>query len=115
MQVFMGEVFDVAVDIRKGSPAYGQWFGVTLSSDNKQQLFIPAGFAHGFCVLSETALFSYKCTEFYTPADERGILWSDQDIGIEWPINDPILSDKDEKFLCVKDLNPVYFPPFIDQ
>ena len=115
VQVFMGEVFDVAVDIRKGSPAFGQWFGVTLSSDNKQQLFIPVGFAHGFCVLSETALFSYKCTEFYSPADERGILWSDPDIGIEWPVKDPLLSDKDEKYPRFKDLNSENLPPYINQ
>ena len=115
VQVFMGEVFDVAVDIRKGSPTFGQWFGTTLSSDNKQQLFIPAGFAHGFLVLSETALFSYKCTDFYSPTHERGILWSDPNIGIEWPINNPLLSDKDEKYPRFKDLNPEYLPPFIDQ
>lgn len=115
VQVFMGEVFDVAVDIRKGSPAFSQWFGTTLSSDNKQQLFIPEGFAHGFCVLSETALFTYKCTDFYTPADERGILWSDPNIGIEWPINDPLLSDKDEKYPPFKDLSTDYLPPFINQ
>ena len=115
VQVFMGEVFDVAVDIRKGSPAFGKWFGATLSSENKQQLFIPAGFAHGFCVLSETALFSYKCTEFYSPSDERGVLWSDPVIGIEWPINDPLLSDKDEKYPRFNDLNSENLPPFISQ
>ena len=112
VQVFRGEVFDVAIDIRKGSPTFGKWFGTTLSSDNKQQLFIPAGFAHGFCVLSETALFSYKCTEFYSPADERGILWSDPEIGIEWPINDPLLSDNDAQHPCLKDVNPERLPPF---
>jgi dTDP-4-dehydrorhamnose 3,5-epimerase len=115
VQVFMGEVFDVAVDIRKGSPTFGQWFGTTLSSDNKQQLFIPEGFAHGFCVLSETALFTYKCTEFYSPADERGILWSNPDIGIEWPINRPLLSVKDEKYPYFNDLKPEYLPLFINQ
>jgi dTDP-4-dehydrorhamnose 3,5-epimerase len=115
VQVFMGEVFDVAVDIRRDSPAFGQWFGATLSSDNRQQLFIPTGFAHGFCVLSETALFSYKCTDLYSPSEERGILWSDPSIGIEWPINDPHLSDKDEKYPPFKDLNPAYLPPFNTQ
>ena len=114
VQVFMGEVFDVAVDIRKGSPKFGQWFGARLSSDNKQQLFIPAGFAHGFCVLSDTALFSYKCTDFYSPTDEKGVLWSDPDIGIEWPLDDPLLSDKDEKYPCVKNLDPEYLPPFVN-
>ena len=76
---------------------------------------MPAGLVHGFCVLSETALFTYKCTEFYSPWDERGILWSDPNIGIEWPINDPLLSDKDEEYPRFKDLNPDHLPPFIDQ
>ena len=115
VQVFMGEVFDVVVDIRKGSPTFGQWFGTTLSYENKRQLFVPEGFAHGFCVLSETALFTYKCTDFYSPSDERGIRWSDPDIGIEWPINDPLLSDKDEEYPRFKDLKPEHLPPFIDQ
>lgn len=95
VQVFLGEVFDVAVDIRRGSPTYGKWFGTMLSQDNLLQMYIPEGFAHGYCVVSETALFAYKCSDFYSPSDEGGLLWSDPDIGIEWPIRDPVLSAKD--------------------
>jgi dTDP-4-dehydrorhamnose 3,5-epimerase len=99
MQVLQGEVFDVAVDIRRGSPTFGRWHGVVLSSENKKQFYIPAGFAHGFAVLSETALFHYKCTEFYTPKDEMAIRWDDPDIGIQWPIQAPLVSDRDSKGL----------------
>ena len=93
--VLQGEVFDVAVDVRADSPTFGQWYGVTLSAENHQQLFVPEGFAHGFCVTSETALFAYKCTDFYNPKAEFSLLWNDPDIGIEWPITNPELSDKD--------------------
>ncbi len=93
----MGEVFDVAVDIRKGSKTFGKWVGVHLSGENKRQFWIPPGFAHGFLVLSETALFSYKCTEYYSPEDEKTILWNDPEIRIEWPMKeDVILSGKDK-------------------
>lgn len=102
--VLQGEVFDVAVDIRVGSPTFGQWVGVTLSSDNKRQLYIPEGFAHGFCVTSETALVVYKCTDFYNPQTEGGIIWNDPDIGIGWPCIKPILSEKDQRFTALKDL-----------
>jgi dTDP-4-dehydrorhamnose 3,5-epimerase len=95
VSVLQGEVFDVAVDIRAGSPTFGEWVGVSLSSDNKHQIYIPQGFAHGFEVLSETALVLYKCTEFYTPSDEGSILWDDPAIGIVWPIAGPILAPKD--------------------
>lgn len=95
VRVIVGEVFDVAVDIRQGSPTYGQWHGQILSSENKLQLFIPVGFAHGFCVLSEIAEFEYKCSSYYSPADERGIIWNDPEIAIEWPCSKPILSAKD--------------------
>lgn len=95
VQVFLGSVFDVAVDVRRGSPTFGQWLGTELSSENKRQLWIPAGFAHGFCVLSETADFVYKCTELYAPEAERAIAWNDPDIGIAWPISAPLLSKKD--------------------
>jgi len=102
VQVITGEIFDVAVDIRKGSPTFGKWTGVVLSAQNKRQVFIPEGFAHGFCVISETACFLYKCSDFYAPDDEGGIIWSDPDIGIEWPVKDPIISEKDKHYprLC---------------
>lgn len=90
-----GEMFDVAVDIRRGSPTFGKWVGIVLSGENFRQLYIPPGFAHGFCVLSERVHVEYKCTDVYTPGDELGILWNDPGIGIDWPIKDPILSGKD--------------------
>lgn len=102
--VLQGEIFDVAVDIRVGSTTFGQWVGITLSRENKRQLFIPEGFAHGFCVISETALFAYKCTDFYNPEVEGGILWKDPDIGIKWPINTPVLSEKDKAYPMLKDI-----------
>lgn len=95
VQVLAGAVFDVAVDIRKGSPHFGKWVGYELSAENKRQLWIPAGFAHGFCVISDSADFSYKCTDFYSPAAERGIAWNDPDLGIAWPVERPLLSAKD--------------------
>jgi dTDP-4-dehydrorhamnose 3,5-epimerase len=102
--VIQGEVFDVAVDIRAGSPTFGQWLGTTLSADNKRQLYMPPGFAHGFCVTSETALFAYKCTDFYDAAAEGSILWNDPAIGIAWPVSDPLLSDKDRRAPPLKDV-----------
>lgn len=96
IQVLSGEVFDVAVDVRLGSPCFGNWFGAVLSHRNWHQLYIPAGFAHGFCVVSETALLAYKCTERYCPETELTIAWDDSDIGIRWPIAEPILSAKDK-------------------
>ena len=93
--VLRGEVFDVAVDIRVGSPTFGRWTGVTLSDENKRQVWVPPDFAHGFVVTSEEALFYYKCTDYYAPEYDRSILWNDPTIGIEWPIEDPTLSDKD--------------------
>ncbi len=98
VRVLQGEVFDVAVDIRKGSPTFGQWHGVVLSEENKKQFYVSPGFAHGFLVLSETAVFAYKCTDFYHPEDEGGIRWDDEEIGIQWPIPEGmeiILSEKD--------------------
>ena len=95
VQAITGEIFDVAVDIRKDSPTFGRWIGVHLSEENRRQLFVPEGFAHGFCVLSDTAHFLYKCSDFYAPGDEGGIRWSDPKIGIEWPVSDPIISEKD--------------------
>lgn len=101
VRVIKGEVFDVAVDLREGSKTYGKWHGELLSEENKKQYYIPEGFAHGFYVLSETAEFCYKCTDFYHPGDESGIMWNDTEIGIEWPINPDvplILSEKDKKW-----------------
>lgn len=99
VRIISGEVFDVAVDLRKGSTTYGKWIGATLSAENKRQLFIPRGFAHGFLVLSDEAEFVYKCDEFYHPEDEGGILWNDPAIGIDWPVGDMEvkLSEKDKK------------------
>ena len=85
VRVIRGQVFDVAVDLRKGSETYGKWYGIILSEENKKQFYIPEGFAHGFLVLSETAEFCYKCTDFYHPGDEGGLAWNDPEIGIEWP------------------------------
>lgn len=106
-----GEVFDVAVDIRKGSPHFGKWAAAVLSGENCHQLYIPPGFAHGFCVLSEQADFLYKCSCLYTPNDEYGIAWDDPDIGIDWPELDYILSDKDLRNPGLRDSDaqlPVY-------
>ena len=95
VSVTEGEVFDVAVDVRVGSPHFGQWVGVTISAENQRQLWVPPGFAHGFCVTSEVALFTYKCTDVYHPECEVGIAWDDPEIGIEWPIESPTLSARD--------------------
>lgn len=107
VRVVSGEVFDVAVDLRKNSATYGKWFGVLLSAENKKQLFIPKNFAHGFLVLSENAEFAYKCTDFYHPNDEGGIFYQDPDIGVEWPIPEGmelIISEKDQKWQGIKSL-----------
>ena len=101
VRVVSGEVFDVAVDLREGSKTYGKWFGVVLSAENKKQFFIPKNFAHGFVVLSDTAEFAYKCTDFYHPNDEGGLAWNDPEIGVKWPIPADmqlIISDKDQKW-----------------
>ena len=92
-----GEIFDVAVDIRKGSPTYGKWVGVLLSAENKKMLYIPVGFAHGFCVISEVAEMSYRCTAEYAPESESGIIWNDPNINIDWPVENPIIADKDKR------------------
>ena len=96
VQVVTGSVYDVAVDLRPGSPTFGQWLGTELTADNHRQLWIPPGFAHGFCVLSEHADFQYKCTDFYRPDDEGGIRWNDPQLGVAWPLETPMLSAKDE-------------------
>ena len=95
VSVLQGEVFDVAVDIRVGSPTFGRWAGVTLSAENKRQFYVPPDFAHGFVVTSDVALFFYKCTDYYAPASEGSVLWNDPEIGIQWPIEAPTLSEKD--------------------
>lgn len=104
VRVIEGEVFDVAVDLRKSSLYFGQWVGVTLSAENKKMLWIPPGFAHGFYVLSDTAQFIYKCTDYYAPEFERCMLWSDETIGIQWPVTSaPVLSEKDKNGALFKD------------
>jgi dTDP-4-dehydrorhamnose 3,5-epimerase len=104
VRVIRGEVFDVAVELRKKSPNFGKWFGTRLSAENNLQMFIPEGFAHGFCVLSEEAEFLYKCSNYYSPAGEGGILWNDPEIKIDWPLKNPVLSEKDQLFPCLKDI-----------
>ena len=104
VRVVRGEVYDVAVDIRNGSPTFGEWEGVILSEDNKKQFWVPPGFAHGFVVLSDTADFEYKCTDYYDPTDEGGILWNDPDLDIPWPIANPVLSTKDQSAKRLVDL-----------
>ena len=111
VRVTRGSVFDVVVDIRRGSPHFGQWLGMELSADNHRQLYIPPGFAHGFCVLSESADFVYKCTDYYAPDDEYGIAWNDPDIAIEWPGTDFLISDRDRcnaGLASLDDRLPVY-------
>lgn len=100
-----GKIFDIAVDIRRGSPTYGKWIGVILSSENKKQLYIPEGFLHGFCVLSDNAEFIYKCSEEYSPENEQGVIWNDPDINIDWPIKNPIIIGRDNNYPLLKDLN----------
>jgi dTDP-4-dehydrorhamnose 3,5-epimerase len=113
VRIVQGKVFDVAVDIRRGSPTYKQWVGVILSAENFLQCYIPPGFAHGFCVLSETAEMEYKVTDYYDPSGELHLLWNDPDLAIQWPLKDPILSPKDQsavRLQAVERLLPVYHP-----
>lgn len=104
VRTIAGEIFDVAVDIRHGSPTLGQWYGVLLNDENKQQLYVPPGFAHGFCVTSDLADVAYKCTSDYQPAQDAGLRWNDPDIGIKWPLEDVLLSEKDTTAPLLKDL-----------
>jgi dTDP-4-dehydrorhamnose 3,5-epimerase len=110
--VLEGEVFDVAVDVRVGSPQFGQWTGQLLSSENKKQLYIPPGFAHGFCVTSPSALFAYKCTELYHPETEVSVAWNDPDLGIPWPISAPQLSKKDSEGFRLADIPKERLPRY---
>jgi len=105
VQVLQGEVFDVAVDIRRGSPWFGRWVGVTLSGENRLQFWVPPGFAHGYLVTGQDALFTYKCTDIYHPETEFGLRWDDPDIGISWPLDgEPMLSDKDLRAAWLRDI-----------
>lgn len=110
--VLQGEVFDVAVDIRQDSPTFGQWHGTVLSADNKRQFWVPPGFAHGFCVTSETALFAYKCTELYAPQHEQSIRWDDPTLAIDWPLISPQVSDKDRLAPLLSEIKPAAFSFF---
>jgi dTDP-4-dehydrorhamnose 3,5-epimerase len=112
VQVLQGEVFDVAVDVRRGSPTFGQWAGAVLSAENARQLWIPEGFAHGFCVTSREAVFAYKCTEYYHRPSEQAVSWNDPDIRIQWPVKRPSLSDRDRNAPCLKDLDEELLPMF---
>ncbi len=112
VQVTSGSVFDVAVDIRIGSPTFGQWYGCILSEENHHQLWIPPKFAHGFCVLSDRVDFLYKCTDYYQPDDESGLLWNDPEVDINWPLKEPLLSDKDKALLCLSDIDHSLLPNY---
>jgi dTDP-4-dehydrorhamnose 3,5-epimerase len=114
VRVLQGEIFDVVVDIRRGSPTFKRWIGVMLSAENFRQIYVPTGFAHGFCVTSDVADIEYKCTDFYAPGDELGLLWNDPEIGVAWPITDPVLSDKDRAgtpLAALLDRLPLYAEP----
>ena len=110
VRVIQGEVFDVAVDIRRGSPTFGKYDGLHISDKNNKIMYIPEGFAHGYVVLSETAIFQYKCTEIYHPEDEYGLLWNDKDLKIQWPVINPILSNKDKSLPSLQFVNKKYLP-----
>ena len=112
VHVISGEVIDVAVDIRLGSPTFGKWLAETLSEANHRQMYIPPGFAHGFCVVSDTAVFSYKCTDYYNASAEGGIIFNDPDLGIDWPIKKPDLSSKDANYPLLKDIGHEKLPQF---
>jgi dTDP-4-dehydrorhamnose 3,5-epimerase len=112
VSVLQGEVYDVAVDIRVGSPTFGEWLGCTLSGEDGRQLYIPPGFAHGFVVLSPSAVFAYKCTAYYDPDAEGTLLWNDPAIGIEWPVSEPLLSDKDASGLPLSKMPSARLPTF---
>jgi dTDP-4-dehydrorhamnose 3,5-epimerase len=110
--VLTGQVFDVAVDVRRGSPTFGRWVGECLSAENKRQLYIPPGFAHGFLVTSDEALFAYKCTEYYHPETERSIRWDDARLGIDWPVDGPVVSTKDNVAVTLDAMPAEFLPAF---
>ncbi len=112
VQVMRGAAYDVVADVRTGSPTFGRWFGVELTSENKKQLWVPPGFAHGFCALSDDTDFVYKCTALYSPKDEHSVRWNDPAIGIDWPVKEPLLSKKDAAAPLLRDAPslPVYTP-----
>ena len=110
VRVIQGEVFDVAIDIRRGSETFGKFEGVLLSDKNNKIMYIPEGFAHGYLVLSNNAIFQYKCTEFYHPEDEFGLLWNDKDLNIDWPIKNPILSEKDKDLPTIQTIGDKHLP-----
>jgi dTDP-4-dehydrorhamnose 3,5-epimerase len=112
LAVLTGSVYDVAVDVRVGSPTFGQWEGISLAAENHRQFFIPAGFAHGFVVTSASATVTYKCDALYSPGDELTILWNDPDIGITWPGSDPVLSAKDREGVRLRDFPPERLPRY---
>ena len=114
-RVVQGEVLDVAVDIRIGSPYFGQWVSAILSAENKRQILVPRGFAHGFVVLSDTAEFLYKCSDFYHPEDENGVLWNDPGLGVPWNVTKPVLSAKDQAYLPLRKIAPELLPHYEDQ
>jgi dTDP-4-dehydrorhamnose 3,5-epimerase len=115
VQVYQGEVFDVAVDLRRGSPSFGRWIGVTLSGEDKRQLWVPPGFAHGFLVTSETALFAYKCSDYYHPETEFSVRWDDPEIGVRWPLDGPPeLSQKDREAPLLAEVSPDRLPTIED-
>jgi len=112
VQVVLGTVYDVAVDIRWGSPTFGQYVGSLLTEENHHQFYVPEGFAHGYCVLSEQAVFQYKCTETYHPEDEYGIRWDDPEVAIDWPVTNPLLSERDASLPVLKAVPPHHLPRF---
>ncbi len=112
VRVIKGKVFDVAVDIRQDSPTFGKYVGVHLSEKNYKIMYIPEGFAHGYVVLSKTVIFQYKCTEIYHPEDEYGLLWDDKDLNIQWPVKNPILSNRDKSLPTLQFVNKKYLPKF---
>lgn len=114
-RVVEGEAFDVAVDIRLGSPHFGKWASVLLSAEQQNEIYIPAGFAHGFLALTDTVQFLYKCSDFYDASDEYGVLWNDPALNILWNVTDPLVSEKDSKYRKLADVPPEFLPRYLDR